>query len=66
MDGGWDYARIQQALARADESINVKFVYRRLQLIARGLVVSSYARHVMFMIVYDSGKPRLIEWSTFH
>ena len=33
---------------------------------ARGLAVSSYARYVMFMIVYDYGKPRFIEWLTFH
>ena len=37
-----------------------------LRGLARGLVVSSYARYVMFMIVYDYCKPRFIEWLTFH
>ena len=37
-----------------------------LRVFAHGLVVSSHARYVMFMIVYDYGKPRFIERSTFH
>ena len=36
------------------------------RVFAHGLVVSSHARYVMFMIVYDYGKPRFIERSTFH
>ena len=37
-----------------------------LRVFARGLVVSSYARYVMFMIVCDYGKTQFIEWLTFH
>ena len=37
-----------------------------LRVFAHGLVVSSHARYVMFMIVYDYSKPRFIERSTFH
>ena len=36
------------------------------RMFASGLSVSSYARYVMFMIIYGYGKPRFIEWSTFH
>ena len=36
------------------------------RVFAHGLVVSSHARYVMFMIVYDYSKPRFIERSTFH
>ena len=36
------------------------------RVFAHGLVVSSHARYVMFMIVYDYGKPRFIERSTFY
>ena len=56
MDGGWDYARIQQALARADDSINVKFVYRRLQLIARGLVVMTFIDDALRVITDYNGQ----------
>ena len=37
-----------------------------LRVFAHGLVVSSHARYVIFMIVYDYSKPRFIERSTFH
>ena len=37
-----------------------------LRVFARGLAVSSYARDVMFIIIYDYSGPRFIEWRTFH